>query len=264
VKTRLLAAAVGLSILIPALVWGGVLAVQVIVVLALAVCAWEYAGMAFPDDRQASVAWLIAGLYGVASVLWIAPAHVVAFGAVWVPATLLYVTLRPGPDIERAADRAGRHVLGLAWLSLLPLLAMLRALPDGLTWVFVVLGISWLGDTGGYFAGRFLGKHKLYERISPKKTVEGAVGGVVAATIGVFVITRLGGLPAGIVDCLLLGVVGCTTGILGDLAESMMKRSFGVKDAGTIMPGHGGLLDRIDSVLFVGAVVYGYAVVVMS
>lgn len=261
--TRLLAAAVGLSVLLPALVWGGVVAVQVVVFLALLVCVYEYGAMAFPDDGTAT-GWLGVGTLLVAAVSLFAREHLVTVYAVWVPATLIFVTLRPGADIRRAADLAGRHFLGLAWLSLLPLLVRLRELPDGLAWIFVVLGISWLGDTGGFFAGKYLGRNKLYERISPKKTVEGAVGGLVGATVGVYVITRIGLPTASLLDVFVLGIVGCSVGILGDLSESMMKRAFGVKDSGTIMPGHGGLLDRIDSVLFVGAVVYGYAVTVMS
>lgn len=263
-KTRLIAGLSGLAVLLPSIIWGGSLAVQIIVLLALAICTYEFASMAFPDDRNPAMAWLGTGVYLGYAVSFAFPEQLVAFFALWVPATLIFVTLRPGEDIARAADRAGRHILGLAWLSLLPMLVRLRDLPDGLAWIFVVLGIAWLGDTGAYFAGRSFGKHKLYERISPKKTVEGMVGGIVTATLGVFVITRIGLPSASIVDCLVLGVVGCVAGVLGDLSESMLKRAFGVKDAGSIMPGHGGLLDRIDSVLFVGAVVYGYATLVMA
>ena len=128
-----------------------------------------------------------------------------------------------------------------------------------LSFIFLALAIPWLGDTGAYFAGRAFGRHKLYELISPKKTIEGYVGGVITATIGVFVIRSLG-LPAlGVIDCLVIGVIIGTAAVLGDLAESLLKRAFGVKDSGRIMPGHGGLLDRIDSLLFVLPLLYGYA-----
>ncbi|MCA9570208.1 MAG: phosphatidate cytidylyltransferase, partial [Myxococcales bacterium] len=187
-----------------------------------------------------------------------APDQTPAFFAVWMPCTMIFVTLRPGEDIGRSADRLARHVMGVAWLGLLPMLVRLRMLPDGLAWIFVVLGIAWLSDTGAYFAGRSFGKRKLYERISPKKTVEGMVGGMVTSTVGLWIITSIGLPQATWIDVLAFGTIGTAAGVLGDLSESMLKRAFGVKDSGTIMPGHGGLLDRIDSVLFVGAFVFAY------
>lgn len=257
--TRLVAGLGGLAVLLPAIVWGGPIAVEVIVVLVLCVCVGEFANMAFPDDRPAAIAWLAGGTaLNHVTLVHLPERHAVAMGG-WIVATLVFVTLRPGDDLSRSADRAARYALGVAWIGLLPMLALLRNLDDGLAWCFVVLGIAWLGDTGAYFAGRSFGKRPLYARISPKKTVEGAIGGVITSVVGVFVIAWIG-LPAlGPVDCVLLGLIGCIAGILGDLSESMLKRAFGVKDAGSIMPGHGGLLDRIDSVLFVGAFVYGYA-----
>ncbi|MEZ4320205.1 MAG: phosphatidate cytidylyltransferase [Myxococcota bacterium] len=258
-RTRLIAGLSGLAVLLPAVIYGGELAVHIIVSLSLLICAFEFAGMAFAEDRIPAMLWVVLGLVThYTGLVWLSGQHAVMM-ALYTVATLIFVTVRPGDDLEQAADLAGRYLLGVAWIGLLVSLVLLRALPDGLAWCFVVLGISWLGDTGAYFAGRSLGRTRLYERISPNKTVEGAVGGVITATIGVFVIAYLGLPSLTPVDCLVLGVVGCIGGILGDLAESMVKRTFGVKDAGAIMPGHGGLLDRIDSVLFVGALVYGYA-----
>lgn len=262
-KTRLIAGIVGLAILLPLIVLGGVPAVLGVVFAALIVCAWEFAAMAFPgEDRHLHFAWLLLGTLSWYGVSVAAPERSAAFFALWMPATMILVTVRPGPEIGPAADRLGRHVLGVAWLALLPMLARLRMLPDGLAWVFVVLGIAWLSDTGAYFAGRSLGKRPLYARISPKKTVEGMVGGMLTATVGIGVISRIGLPSLGLVDILVLGLLGSAISVLGDLAESLLKRSYGVKDSGTILPGHGGLLDRIDSVLFVGAFVYGYATLI--
>jgi phosphatidate cytidylyltransferase len=262
VITRLLAAAVGLAVLIPSIVWGGPVAVHVIAGLASLVCLAEFAAMAFPDDRYPSGAWLVlcfAGWYG--SVLY-APAGTpsVAVGLVAL-LTMVFVTLRP-IEVASAADRTGRYLVGALWVGLLAYLPLLRDLPDGLAWVFTVLAISWCGDTGGYFAGKYFGKHKLYPLISPKKTWEGVAGGVVLATVGVFVVREVALPVLTVVDVLVLGPVLCLAGVVGDLSESMLKRALGVKDSGWIMPGHGGLLDRIDSVLFVAPLLYAYVVLV--
>lgn len=123
---------------------------------------------------------------------------------------------------------------------------------------------AWLSDTGAYFVGTFLGKHKLVPSISPKKTVEGSVGGVLLSTLGsaafiiIMCLTMAGGMPRTdvIIKFAILGFVGSIISQLGDLIASCIKRDFGKKDYGAILPGHGGLLDRFDSVLFVTPFVY--------
>ena len=112
------------------------------------------------------------------------------------------------------------------------------------------LVLTWSADSGAYFAGRAFGKNKLFERVSPKKTIEGVVGGVVLSTVVsyFFCSTWLPEVP--VVSSILIGVVWALLSVVGDLVESMMKRAFGVKDSGNIMPGHGGVIDRLDSLLF--------------
>lgn len=131
----------------------------------------------------------------------------------------------------------------------------------GVCYVVLVLAGAWLGDAGAYFVGSAIGKHKLCPDISPKKTVEGAIGGVVTTGI-IFVIYayfyRMVQLSMGVsdfsVNYIILAVVGmvcAVLGMLGDLSASLVKRQTGIKDFGKLMPGHGGMLDRFDSVLFV-------------
>src|SRR6185312_9994411 len=127
--------------------------------------------------------------------------------------------------------------------------------------VVLVLVVAWLADTGGYFAGRFLGKAKLYEAVSPKKTWAGAIGGLAGSLIGVIVLKLAFATYLEWIDVVLIAIPGGILGQLGDLAESLIKRSVGVKDSGALLPGHGGILDRIDAVLFIAPYVYTYLIV---
>ena len=136
---------------------------------------------------------------------------------------------------------------------------------DAIYFMYLILGFSWGGDSAAYFAGRFFGKHKLAPVVSPNKTVEGAVGGVLGSMFMGVVITliyslvcyKVLGLPLNALGVgfyfmiALLGACASVLGILGDLLASAVKRQCGIKDYGTIFPGHGGVLDRFDSVMFV-------------
>ena len=129
---------------------------------------------------------------------------------------------------------------------------------DGANLVFFLLLVVWLGDSGAYYVGKQFGKHKLSPRISPKKTVEGLAGGVAASIITALVIhfTFFPRMP--LLHAIIAGVVLSVAGVIGDLAESMWKRSAAVKDSGTLLPGHGGFLDRFDSILFTAPILYCY------
>lgn len=263
---RLVAAGVGLAILLPAVILGGELAVEIIVPIAAAICLLEYGAMALPGDREGQAAvWLgwaavYAGcLYGPR--LGSPELGPIAMGLATMGALLL-VTFRPGASLDGAADRVGRIVLGVSWIGLIGFIVAIRRSEEGLLWVFLLLAVSWLGDTGGYFAGKYLGRRPLYPLVSPKKTWEGVFGGITLATVGAFCVRAAGLSELSVVDCLVLGPVLCALGVVGDLSESLLKRAFQVKDSGKIMPGHGGLLDRIDSVLFVAPALYAWLIVV--
>ncbi len=150
-------------------------------------------------------------------------------------------------------------IVVLSWLYCGLLIACLVGLRDrfGVGWVIVVFVVSWANDTFAYFAGHAFGRHKLYERISPKKTWEGFAGGLAGSVVGALVVLWLLHPRAlGPAAAVIVGLGGGVLGPLGDLAESMVKRAAGVKDSGKLIPGHGGLLDRIDALLFVGPWVY--------
>jgi len=135
-------------------------------------------------------------------------------------------------------------------------MVLLRSLPQGAFWLTMLVGIVAGSDTGAYYAGRAFGKRKLFPLISPKKTVAGGVGGVVAGVVAAEGINLLFPQQAAPLSLLVVAIVLIVVGIAGDLTESMIKRSVGVKDSGTILFGHGGILDRIDSLLLTAPVLY--------
>ncbi len=135
---------------------------------------------------------------------------------------------------------------------------------DGRDLVFFLLLVTWATDTGAYYIGSSMGRHKLYPKISPKKTVEGAVGGLMFA-VGMAVVCKYWFYhELQYFDAIALGVILGIVGQVGDLAESMIKRSARVKDSGGIIPGHGGMLDRMDSVLLNAPALYYYTLVFIS
>jgi phosphatidate cytidylyltransferase len=143
---------------------------------------------------------------------------------------------------------------------------LLRELPNELgmeyklggKWLLLMLIIIWICDTAAYFIGKAVGKHKLFFRISPHKTVEGAVAGLVFSfiTAYIFHLTYIEDLT--LLQCMIIALIAGTIGQIGDLVESLFKRDAGVKDSSNLLPGHGGMLDRFDAPLFVAPVVYLY------
>jgi phosphatidate cytidylyltransferase len=152
-------------------------------------------------------------------------------------------------------------VLYIGWF--ISYLVSLR-IDAGRNWVFLVFFVTFASDSAAYFVGRSFGKHKMAPAISPGKSWEGAVAGIVGAALAGFIFTlnTFFQVPLSAISGIVLGVLVSVFGQIGDLAESMLKRGTGVKDSGTVMPGHGGILDRLDSLLFAGVVVYLYYVFV--
>jgi phosphatidate cytidylyltransferase len=168
---------------------------------------------------------------------------------------------------ERGRDQAGSDfavtvagIFYIGWFG--AYFISLRNLPEGKWWILIVLPAVWFADAGAYFIGKRFGRHKLSPRLSPNKTWEGYLGGIIAGVLltALFAaIWRVGAGPNSAITPLRGALVGLVMGIfptLGDLGESMIKRQMGVKDSGNLLPGHGGAFDRIDSWLW--AVVLGY------
>jgi phosphatidate cytidylyltransferase len=155
-------------------------------------------------------------------------------------------------------------ILYIGWL--LSYLVALRGLDnpqtllvdEGRNWVFFALFTTFASDTAAFFAGRALGRHKLAPKISPGKTWEGTIAGIFGAIIASLLFSLL--LPMSYAQAIVLGILVSIFGQLGDLVESLLKRNMGVKDSSRLIPGHGGFLDRIDSVVFASVVVYYYVI----
>jgi phosphatidate cytidylyltransferase len=123
-------------------------------------------------------------------------------------------------------------------------------LDAGAAWIVLGLAVTFVSDTVAYIVGRSMGRHRMAPYISPKKSWEGSIGGLVGAVLAGILLVPLLGLPISLAAGALLGGIGSAAGQAGDLAESLLKRQVGVKDSGHLIPGHGGLLDRADSLLF--------------
>ena len=234
----------------------------IVVLLATALAAHELFRMTHPGDGISQAVCVALTLATAASVYrFTTDAPALLLLILFVPlAGVLLPLFRlgeiPTAGLRMLAGAAGPFYVG-ATITTLGLLR--RDFPSGAGWVLLALMFAWLADTGGYFFGRFLGKTPLYPAVSPKKTRAGFVGALVGASVGTLIghftflpeLDLARGIP--------LAVVCGAAGQLGDLAESLLKRSTGIKDSGALVPGHGGMLDRIDALLVVGPLVYLFA-----
>ena len=146
---------------------------------------------------------------------------------------------------------------------LLSFIGFTRKMDNGVVFVWLTLIGGWVTDTMAYFSGRFLGKNKLIPSISPKKTIEGAIGGVLGCTLiiflyGIIVLNKYYHINIAPINFVIMGIILSVAAQFGDLTASSIKRAAKIKDFGTIMPGHGGVIDRFDSILFVAPIVYFY------
>ncbi len=175
---------------------------------------------------------------------------------------VLAVFIRSLFQIENPLFMWFSTVMGAIYVGILGgQFAALRLLEGGLWWLTLGIVITWANDTVAYFTGVYLGRFKLWPRLSPKKTWEGTVGGWIGAGFCSYIFYLLFAppVPLSVLTVIGLGVVGGIFALLGDLSISMLKRQIGVKDSGNVFPGHGGMLDRMDSLLFVMPFIYQVA-----
>jgi phosphatidate cytidylyltransferase len=157
----------------------------------------------------------------------------------------------------QAPHLVAKQVLGLVYIPVfLSFLVLIRLGESGGQWIFWILCIVAAGDTGAYYSGTYLGRHKLCPWVSPKKTIEGSMGGLAANVIVALLFKMITASFAALLPCIVFALVIGIAGQVGDLFASEFKRSAGIKDSGTLLPGHGGFLDRLDALLFASPLAY--------
>jgi phosphatidate cytidylyltransferase len=237
----------------------------ILVGLACILSLWEYFRIVFNAERRTLSSLIVWCGYGV-SLLILGTALVDGLTgvALFVAFNLLVVGLfsifiyKSNPLVGNIVQK---QLQGIVYIPvLLSFLVLIRRQPDGVTWIFYLLGIIFAGDISAYYVGSFLGRHKLNPAVSPGKTIEGAAGGLaanlLAGAVGIIFFRPDLPWPIGIAFFLATGIAGQ----VGDLFESELKRSSDIKDSSGLLPGHGGFLDRIDALLFASPVAYLFIV----
>lgn len=259
---RFATAAVAAPILILAINWDRHEGWWSIVIVATALALIEFFQMTLDEPAER---WFGVGLGLAIAVLlyWTDYGIWLALPLAVVAPALLYLIRLPS-DLDSTMARAGTMTFGVVYIGVLLTFIALSKKHGGYSWVYITLFVAWFADTLAYFSGRFLGKRKLYPAVSPNKTWAGAVGGLAGSFLAA-VVANLWFFPElGWVHGAIVTLVGGLLGQSGDLIESLLKRARNVKDSGNLLPGHGGLLDRIDAVLLIAPWVYLYSQLVWS
>lgn len=257
---RWITAVVALPVIYWVVAAGGLLFSLTIAAVA-GVTLWEFYRAVFGSPVQRLVRLMAIAGIGLSPLIVVA---VYVGGMVHLPLILALdlvlvsgLTLPIFKNDSLAPHLVGKQVLGLVYIPLsLSFLVLLRQQTDGAQWVLWVLCIVAANDTGAYYAGTYLGRRKLCPWVSPKKTIEGGIGGLLAAILVALVLKAVLLGPPAILPCVVFALTIGVAGQVGDLFASEFKRSAGIKDSGSLLPGHGGFLDRLDALLFASPLAY--------
>jgi len=261
------------SMLAPLVVWAiltlSTLSWGLLLLAVIALAAWEWAGLAGIEGAAGRALYTAALVALTAATGWAVDRGLDPMPLLWIAAPFwlwaLSVVLRYPAPLPGAGGKAFVGLIGilallLAWLALV----LLHRVPDqGPLWVLALMVAIWGADVGAYFSGRRFGKRKLAPKVSPGKSWEGLWGGLLLVALLALLFALWRGADAvGVLTLVLLAMFTVMVSVLGDLFESVLKRSRGVKDSGALLPGHGGILDRIDS-LVAAAPVFTLAVLTL-
>jgi len=258
---RWITSLVAIPLLVLIISIGGTFWLAVVINAICIMALWEYFFIVLNKDRKiTAISFQILAFFTGSAVLWAAYFHSFNMVLDIIVLNVVISTLISLPKFKSDSsvwEIVFKQVVGIIYIPLfLSYIVLIRNGDDGVLWIFLLLSVVFMGDTGAYYLGSYFGKHKLCPAISPNKTVEGALGGL-AATLGSGALIKtffLPLLPWGL-SVLFFISIGLA-GQVGDLFESQIKRVAHIKDSGAILPGHGGILDRIDAVLFAAPVAY--------
>lgn len=255
-QQRALSAVAAVAAVIALLYFAEKRGMQILICFGVVVGTRELISMLFKDVRSRSsrvIFYILSVLIFALSSLNLAMSGAI-FACVAVVFSLLTLLIQNKfENLQELADFQAKSLLGFFYVGLLPSFAMqILELPQGIGWFLTLMAVVLCGDTGAYLSGWAFGKHKLMPMVSPKKTIEGAIGGLFSSMIAGAVAAHYLGQPT--LPMALLALAAGIVGQFGDLFESLLKRVADVKDSGQFMPGHGGILDRIDGVLFASPV----------
>ena len=256
---------IAVPLLIAIILYGSFLLFSIVIVLLIAGGVFEYNSMVFKGKYwwEKTEGLLLAFLIPLSAYLGGLQLMFATVTFSFIVVFLLFL-LRAKDGLAEFASLA-RVVFGFMYIPLLiSYIILLRCSENGITWVFFVIIAAFAGDTSAFYAGKSLGKTKLIPAISAGKTVEGAIGSIVGTVLVCLLFKVLFFHDLSIVHAIILGFMGSIVGQLGDLCESALKRTSMVKDSGFFLPGHGGILDRLDSLIFMIPFVYYYNVLVIT
>ncbi len=253
---RVLSALLLIPLFLVVIIYGGVAGFALLGMGVAGVSVWEFVRLV---DHVPGVSRVLALLEAVVLVAATCVGGVewFAIGVILLPLLELSRVVGSRGELEADLRRTTLCVLGILYVAgPVSLAVAVRGMPNGEGHILLVCGIVWVGDTAAFYIGSSLGRRPLASRVSPKKSVEGSVGGLIASMAAAWVFATALDIPLTFLASLALGAVIGGAGQMGDLIESAIKRAFQVKDTGELIPGHGGMLDRIDSLLLAIPVFY--------
>ena len=256
-RQRVLTALIILPVILSGLVWGGKPFFNILILLVSLLCLGEYYKMVFPKRSLLQAAGVLLGLIPLILAIYFQQEVYVLLGIFIIFFFSAFITIFFYNTLEEPFVSLTSFAFGASYIGLCSsLIALIRYFPYGRRWIFFLLIVVFAADTGAYYIGKTFGKRKLCPAISKGKTVEGAVGGLFFSALGAVFAWALFFNFFDLSLLVALAILLALVSQLGDLVESVIKRACGFKDSGTLLPGHGGVFDRVDALLLAGPVLF--------